>query len=366
MPAGDREEWFQVSLVQTVDTSHDDMIHDAQLDYYGTMLATCSSDRSVKVFDIHSTGVQKLIADLKGHEGPVWQVAWGPPMYGKILASCSYDRKVILWKDTEAGWSKIYEYSNHESSVNSLSWAPYNFGQMLACASSDGAVSIIQCSGEDNNWTAKKINNAHTIGCNAVSWAPAIPPNSLLEGSAPQTMVKRIVTGGCDNLVKIWKYLDKQKTNTVCMLSEECGCREEAEEWEEEHRLEAHNDWVRDVAWCPSLGLTHSLVASCSEDRRVIIWRTTGPEGSWDHSELPLFDDVVWHVSWSNAGNILAVSGGDNKWIQHGVWSATGVLIGVCVQVSLWKESLDGTWVCISDVKKGSGNITANSMERNL
>ena len=28
---------------------------------------------------------------------------------------------------------------------------------------------------------------------------------------------------------------------------------------------------------------------------------------------LHTFEDVVWHVSWSVSGNILAVSGGDNK-----------------------------------------------------
>ena len=28
---------------------------------------------------------------------------------------------------------------------------------------------------------------------------------------------------------------------------------------------------------------------------------------------LHTFEDVVWHVSWSVTGNILAVSGGDNK-----------------------------------------------------
>lgn len=30
----------------TIDTQHDDMIHDAQLDYYGCKLATCSSGMS--------------------------------------------------------------------------------------------------------------------------------------------------------------------------------------------------------------------------------------------------------------------------------------------------------------------------------
>ena len=28
---------------------------------------------------------------------------------------------------------------------------------------------------------------------------------------------------------------------------------------------------------------------------------------------LKKFGDVVWHVTWSVTGNILAVSGGDNK-----------------------------------------------------
>ena len=31
---------------------------------------------------------------------------------------------------------------------------------------------------------------------------------------------------------------------------------------------------------------------------------------------LKKFGDVVWHVSWSVTGNILAVSGGDNKVIS--------------------------------------------------
>lgn len=39
--------------------------HDAQMDYYGTRLATCSSDRSVKIFDVRNGG-QILIADLRG------------------------------------------------------------------------------------------------------------------------------------------------------------------------------------------------------------------------------------------------------------------------------------------------------------
>ena len=31
-----------------------------------------------------------------------------------------------------------------------------------------------------------------------------------------------------------------------------------------EDSLEAHTDWVRDVAWCPSVGLPLTRIASCS------------------------------------------------------------------------------------------------------
>lgn len=95
------------NLINSIDTGHEDMIHCAELDYYGLTLATCSSDSSVRIFDIRH-GAQILVADLKGHQGPVWQIAWSHPKYGNALASCSYDRKVIVWKINDAGrWVKL-------------------------------------------------------------------------------------------------------------------------------------------------------------------------------------------------------------------------------------------------------------------
>lgn len=69
------------SLLSSFDTQHDDMIvhepntlsnsqHDAQLDYYGKRLATCSSDRTIRIHEIDSTlstpTTQNLSATLKG------------------------------------------------------------------------------------------------------------------------------------------------------------------------------------------------------------------------------------------------------------------------------------------------------------
>ncbi|KAJ7590435.1 WD40-repeat-containing domain protein [Mycena floridula] len=301
-----------------IETAHEDMIHDAQLDYYGKRLATCSSDRTVKVFDVVD-GEQRTTPGhtLKGHTGPVWQVTWAHPKFGHILASCSYDGKVLIWREQAGQWTKVKEHTLHTASVNSVSWAPHEIGATLACASSDGKLSVLTFK-NDGQWGAD-IFNGHAIGCNAVSWAPAVQPGSLIT-SAGGGSVTRFASAGCDNLVKIWCYRD--------------------DSWVEEETLEGHTDWVRDVAWCPNVGLPRSYIATASQDKTVLIWTKDSPTAPWVKTALDggagtgapgKFPDVVWRVSWSLAGNLLAVSCGDGK-------------------VTLWKENLRGGWECVSDM----------------
>lgn len=124
-----------------------------------------------------------------------------------------------MWKETPTGWIKAKEYRGHESSVNAVAWAPHEFGLSLACASSDGKVSILTYQVETSSWDVKEWS-AHQIGCNAVAWCPSSRPESLISAmamtgglknennnnSSPSMAIMRLATGGCDNLVKIWKY----------------------------------------------------------------------------------------------------------------------------------------------------------------
>jgi len=57
--------------------------------------------------------------------------------------------------------------------------------------------------------------SAHPLGVNAVSWAPATVPGSLISGQQPAAQgapapeaqkVRRFASGGCDNAVKIWEF----------------------------------------------------------------------------------------------------------------------------------------------------------------
>lgn len=203
---------------------------------------------------------------------------------------------------------------------------------MLACASSDGSISILKRTADDD-WESRKITNAHGVGVNAISWAPPISSVSTIyrqnvtSGGAPGSgdtstllsrpmLVRRFVSGGCDHLLKVWKH------------------DEDNDRWVEERQLDSHNDWVRDVAWAPSIGLPKWYIASCSQDKKVIIWTNNeGPNApnDWEARLLGEFDDIVWHVSWSVMGNILAVSWGENR-------------------VSLWKEDMNGEFREISNV----------------
>jgi protein transport protein SEC13 len=60
----------------------------------------------------------------------------------------------------------------------------------------------------ENTWDAQRLTQAHAIGVNAVSWAPAVSPAALISSSQSPAPVKRFVSGGCDYLIKIWRSGD--------------------------------------------------------------------------------------------------------------------------------------------------------------
>eukprot|EP00009_Paramoeba_aestuarina_P009329 CAMPEP_0201522542 /NCGR_PEP_ID=MMETSP0161_2-20130828/18000_1 /ASSEMBLY_ACC=CAM_ASM_000251 /TAXON_ID=180227 /ORGANISM="Neoparamoeba aestuarina, Strain SoJaBio B1-5/56/2" /LENGTH=308 /DNA_ID=CAMNT_0047921417 /DNA_START=58 /DNA_END=984 /DNA_ORIENTATION=- len=285
-------------MEQSVHTAHTDMIHDAQLDYYGKTLATCSSDRTIKIFDV-SKGDPEPLHEITGHDGPVWQVSWAHPRFGVILASCSYDRTVRIWRRDQSGTEWLCLHICQMSlSVNSISWAPQEFGLILGAASSDGSVCIIQHKGD--SWIDTRIPTAHQIGVNAISWRPA---------NAGGGSKKQFVTGGCDKMVSVWEE-DENGEFTHKRLSRD-----------DSSASPSHQDWVRDVAWAPNIGVPSDMIASCSQDGQVTIWTKEKDAAEWSFKDLEKFNAPVWKVSWSITGSILAVSSGENE-------------------VTLWKESL--------------------------
>jgi protein transport protein SEC13 len=261
----------------------------------------------------------ELCATLQGHDGPVWQVSWAHPKFGVILASCSFDGSVLIHCEVRPNeWSLLHAARPlHESSVNGVAFAPHEYGLWLAAASSDGSVSILQHEA-NQTWTVEYVSDCST-GVNAVSWAPYGAYYDVNSPTASAAPPPRFVTAGCDNAIRFW------------VSSPDGGWQPDSAPIDTSNGV-SHTDWVRDVAWAPTLLPNHNLVASCSEDRTVILWKQTGgPTAPWIPTLLHQFEAPVWRVSWSVTGHLLAVSSGD-------------------ADITLWKQGLDGKWTQMSSV----------------
>lgn len=134
----------------------------------------------------------------------------------------------------------------------------------------------------------------------------------------------RFVSGGCDNLVKVWVMSKSQDLN---------------EEMELKYtELKAHNDWVRDVTWLNYVGYAYDTIASCGEDENVLVWKFDKVENKWSNTSLrKKFNNPTWKVSWSYCGSYLAVSAGDNY-------------------VYLFKENSQDEWEEFSQINQ-EGNV---------
>lgn len=324
-----------MSEVVVFDTKHSKSINDCVLDYYAKRLATCSSDNSVKVFDVSSLSSSVCIAELRDHSSAVWKVCWSHPKYGGLLASCSYDKSVIVYKELEANkYGKIYINTEHKGSINSIEWAPYDFGLHLGCASSDGYISIVSYNLNKENSTEgcwhRYYTKAHLNGVSCISWekkSNAFVDENNLNDTSEQINSFKLVSGGFDHQVIVWLFDNNSK---------------------EFHKLfqmrdEPHKTAVKDVAWKPNAGSLINIIASCS-DQQVILWEEDVNTNVWINKQVIYFQHKIDKITWSPNGTILAVSC-DNE------------------NVFLYKENEEGVWNNLCNLGSTETDFPSNSIK---
>merc|ERR1719350_1531391 len=78
-----------------------------------------------------------------------------------------------------------------------------------------------------------------------------------------------------------------------------------------------HEDWVRDVAWRPNMGIPSNTIASCSEDGALIFWHQAAAGAEWKPFKVDHNGEVAWQLRWSLTGSILAVSTSENEVLMY-------------------------------------------------
>lgn len=333
----------------SIDTEHNDMINDIQLDYYGKRLVTCSGDRTFRVYDVSEATAPSSSQDNKkttsadpnavpptahvlqhivklpdDSNAPMHRIAWAHPKFGSLLAMGCQDGRVYVYREElhpngsgATEWVLKYVHAFHSLAVLSIEWAPYEYGLCLASASADGQVSFLSRMREGWVTSSSFVNSQDGVAVSSVSWAPY---NSL-GSQGPQGPVQRVVTGSINSSVQIWQFAAQENKWTLA-----------------EDALVGHEDWVRDVAWAPNVGIPANIIASGSDDHTVRVWSQDEAAGDWKMHVIHTFRSPVYRISWSLTGTVLSVAVGDDE-------------------VTFWKQLSASEWVQLSSVNEHGAQV---------
>ncbi|ETW86725.1 hypothetical protein HETIRDRAFT_306016 [Heterobasidion irregulare TC 32-1] len=122
---------------------HESEINQIKFDPSGTLLASCSDDRSTRIWNVYPvlsrnrTLVTPEPLILEGHKGAVSGIGWCPKtVEGKrtLLATSSFDHTARLWDAVSGACLQVF--TNHKRPIYTLTWSPD--GRWLSTGGGDG------------------------------------------------------------------------------------------------------------------------------------------------------------------------------------------------------------------------------------
>jgi len=295
-------------------------INDIRFDFYGRRFASCSTDRSIKVFDFNEDTEKWDSTDISSaHDNQILRLDWAHPEFGQLIASCSDDKTVHIREEQEENpggtqksrWTKKATLSDSKDAVRDVKFSPRHLGLKLAAASADGYVRIYEATDVFtlHYWPLQDSFEVEQEkgGLLCLSWNDAT--------FEPQ----KLVVGGYSKNAQIW----------VC----DAGGR-----WVKELSLGEHDGPVHDVAWAPGMGRSYHLIASCDRTNKFRIHKIERENGT-DPSRILTTEELhteskVWRVAWNATGTVLATSSDDGA-------------------LDLWRCDFDGKWQKVQSLQNG-------------
>lgn len=257
----------------------------------------------------------KKHSEVKGHEGPVLHSSWSHPQFGSLLATSGIDEKVIIHREGLKDWEKIFTFAEHSSTITCLSFNPKLNSKNalnLAVGYSDGQIYVF--SYLNDNWVIQNIK-AHNFGVNTISW--------INSGSSS---IARIISGGNDNLIKIWNIKQDGKLEKAATLEK------------------IHDNSIKhiEVTSEESKRLNNTFV-SLDIDDLVCIWNTDSSNSSMNIGESIDFKPEVVKFNSEQKPSL----------ITHITWSKDNQYLSISTQESTYLyKKYDGEWIIFSSLNQ--------------
>ncbi|KAE9583599.1 hypothetical protein CGMCC3_g292 [Colletotrichum fructicola] len=131
----------------------------------GRLVASASHDATVRLWDVTTGGIKHT---LKGHTSSVFTVAFSPD--SQLVASGSFDRTARLWDAATGAARQTFE--GHEGWVTIVAFSPD--GRVVASGSTDETVRLWDV----NTGALRQTLKGHTSIVNAVTFSPNGQGNS--------------------------------------------------------------------------------------------------------------------------------------------------------------------------------------------
>lgn len=116
---------------------HQNDVNSVRFSPSGELLASCSDDRTVKVWNVGNPAAANLVHNLQGHNDAVFVIRWSPRQ-PNLLLSGSNDGCIRIW-DITSGFC-VGSLKEHKDGISAASFSPD--GAFFASASADGRILV--------------------------------------------------------------------------------------------------------------------------------------------------------------------------------------------------------------------------------
>lgn len=357
----------QFSNITAISSTDNGGIYDIAFNHYGNRMAMCCSNQFVTVWNkINDWNEWIKTADWKAHTTPPLKITWVHPEFGQALATCSSDRSVAIWEEMldidrkiDQGWVRKTSILVSTALITDIKFAPKNVGLLLAICSSDDFIRIFKALDvlDLSRWCLlQQVSYRHRPKC--IAWNPngtsdnhsfkyfkidnidesdelnrdvgsiyslyprvVYEPTACLVLSQDPMLVVGFDDEQCktDDKIKLLLYASHyQRWNkTEFSIKDKC--------------ISKITNPICDLAFANRLGRTYDLLAVASSDIKIFaLYQVYNQSHSsfkfqWLFClmySLPCDHYSIWRISWNPFGNILISAGDDGNvrlWKQYQV-----------------------------------------------